>query len=56
MNQITVSGAIILRTNPHTHKNEIFATQCGYGDWEDWWEIPVGKLEPKSRKSCQLIS
>ena len=46
MKQITVSGAIILRTNPQTHKNEIFATQRGYGDWEGWWEIPGGKLEP----------
>jgi hypothetical protein len=24
---VTVSGAIILRTNPETHKKEIFATQ-----------------------------
>ena len=46
MKQVTVSGAIILRTNPTTHKNEIFATQRGYGDWEGWWEIPGGKLEP----------
>ena len=46
MKQVIVSGAIILRTNPHTHKNEIFATQRGYGDWEGWWEIPGGKLEP----------
>ena len=46
MKQITVSGAIILRTNPTTQKNEIFATQRGYGDWEGWWEIPGGKLEP----------
>ena len=46
MKQVTVSGAIILRTNPQTHKNEIFATQRGYGDWEGWWEIPGGKLEP----------
>ena len=46
MKQITVSGAIILRTNPDTHKKEIFATQRGYGDWKGWWEIPGGKLEP----------
>ena len=46
MKQITVSGAIILRANPQTNKNEIFATQRGYGDWEGWWEIPGGKLEP----------
>lgn len=46
MKQVTVSGAIILRENPETHKREIFATQRGYGDWKGWWEIPGGKLEP----------
>ena len=46
MKQITVSGAVILRTNPDTNKKEIFATQRGYGNWKGWWEIPGGKLEP----------
>lgn len=46
MKHITVSGAIILRTNPETKKKEIFATQRGYGDYKDGWEIPGGKLEP----------
>ena len=46
MKHITVSGAIILRTNPETNKKEIFATQRGYGDYKDGWEIPGGKLEP----------
>lgn len=46
MKQITVSGAIILRTNPITHQKEIFATQRGYGDYKDYWEFPGGKLEP----------
>lgn len=46
MKQITVSGAIILRTNPLTNQKEIFATQRGYGDWKGWWEFPGGKLEP----------
>ena len=46
MNHITVSGAVILRTNPDTHQKEIFATQRGYGEWKGWWEIPGGKLEP----------
>ena len=46
MKQITVSGAIILRTNPETHRKEIFATQRGYGDYKDGWEFPEGKLEP----------
>ena len=46
MKEITVSGAVILRTNPDTNKKEIFATQRGYGDYKDGWEIPGGKLEP----------
>ena len=46
MKQVTVSGAVILRTNPETNKKEIFATQRGYGDYKDGWEIPSGKLEP----------
>lgn len=46
MKQITVSGAIILRTNLQTKQNELFATQRGYGDWKGWWEIPGGKIEP----------
>ncbi len=45
MKQITVSGAVILRTNPETHKKELFATQRGYGDWRGWWEFPGGKIE-----------
>lgn len=45
MKQITVSGAIIIRTNPETQKKEVFATQRGYGDWKGWWEFPGGKLE-----------
>lgn len=45
MKQITVSGAIILRTNPETNKKEVFATQRGYGEYKDGWEIPGGKIE-----------
>ena len=45
MKQVTVSGAVILRKNPKTNKKEIFATQRGYGDYKDGWEIPGGKLE-----------
>ncbi len=45
MKTITVSGAIIIRTNPDTHRKEVFATQRGYGDWKGWWEIPGGKIE-----------
>lgn len=46
MKQVIVSGAVILRTNPQTNQKEIFATQRGYGDYKDGWEIPGGKLEP----------
>lgn len=45
MKQITVSGAIIFRTNQETNKKEIFATQRGYGDFKGGWEIPGGKIE-----------
>ena len=46
MKTITVSGAVIIRTNPETQQKEVFTTQRGYGDYKDWWEIPGGKLEP----------
>ena len=46
MKQVTVRGAIIFRTNPETHKKEIFATQRVSGDYKDGWEFPGGKLEP----------
>ena len=23
----------------------LFATQRGYGEWKDWWELPGGKIE-----------
>ena len=46
MKQVTVSAAIILRTNPLTQQKEILSTQRGYGDFKGGWEIPGGKLEP----------
>ncbi|MBP5402247.1 MAG: (deoxy)nucleoside triphosphate pyrophosphohydrolase [Treponema sp.] len=46
MKKVEVSAAVILRKNPLTNKKEIFATQRGYGDYKDGWEIPGGKLEP----------
>ena len=48
MKQITVSGAVILRTNPQTNKKEIFATQRGYGDYKDGWEIPEPGETPEA--------
>lgn len=39
MKQIEVVAAIIQKDD------RIFATQRGYGDWQDWWEFPGGKIE-----------
>ena len=55
MKQITVSGAIILRTNPDTHKKQLFATQRGYGDWRGWWEFPGGKVETGETPQQALV-
>ena len=55
MKQIIVSGAVILRTNPQTNKKEIFATQRGYGDYKDGWEIPGGKLEPGETPEACIV-
>ncbi|MBO4858741.1 MAG: (deoxy)nucleoside triphosphate pyrophosphohydrolase [Treponema sp.] len=53
--QVTVSGAVILRTNPDTNKKEIFTTQRGYGDYKDGWEIPGGKLEPGETPEACIV-
>jgi 8-oxo-dGTP diphosphatase len=37
--QIEVVAAIIRKGD------KIFATQRGYGEWQDWWEFPGGKME-----------
>ena len=55
MKQVIVSGAVILRTNPQTNKKEIFATQRGYGDYKDGWEIPGGKLEPGETPEACIV-
>lgn len=39
MKQIEVVAAIICK------EDKIFATQRGYGEWQDWWEFPGGKME-----------
>lgn len=40
MKTIEVVAAIIIKDG------EVFATQRGYGEWQDWWEFPGGKIEP----------
>ena len=39
MKHIEVVAAIIRKGD------RIFATQRGYGEWQDWWEFPGGKME-----------
>ena len=39
MKQIEVVAAIICKGD------KVFATQRGYGEWQDWWEFPGGKVE-----------
>ena len=41
MKSIEVVAAVI------KHKDRIFATQRGYGEFKDGWEFPGGKMEPK---------
>ena len=41
MKRIEVVAAII-----HDDEGRVFATQRGYGDWQDFWEFPGGKMEP----------
>lgn len=39
MKEIEVVAAIIRKGDC------TFATQRGYGEWQDWWEFPGGKME-----------
>ena len=41
MKKIEVVAAII-----RDDEGRIFATQRGYGEWQDFWEFPGGKIEP----------
>lgn len=44
-----VVAAIIIR------KDQVFATQRGYGEWKGWWEFPGGKMEPGESPQEALI-
>jgi len=39
MKKVEVVAAIIRKGD------RFFATQRGYGEWKDWWELPGGKIE-----------
>lgn len=46
--RIEVVAAIII------HDGRVFATQRGYGEWQDWWEFPGGKIEPGEEPQVAL--
>ena len=39
MKTVQVVAALIF------HEGRLFATQRGYGEWQDYWELPGGKIE-----------
>ncbi len=49
MKTIEVVAAVI------KHNNEIFTTRRGYGDFENMWEFPGGKVEPGETQAEALI-
>lgn len=49
MKTINVVAAIIV------HDGKIFATQRGYGEWKDHWEMPGGKQEPGETPEDALV-
>lgn len=49
MKHVEVVAAIIQRDGL------VYATQRGYGEWKDWWEIPGGKVEPGESREEALI-
>ena len=53
MKTIRVVAAVIQRQN--NGRNEIFATQRGYGEFEGGWEFPGGKIEAGETPQAALI-
>ena len=49
MKHIEVVAAIIRK------EDMIFATQRGYGEWQDWWEFPGGKMEVGETPEVALV-
>ena len=33
----------------------VFATQRGYGNYKDWWEVPGGKIEPGETPAAAVV-
>ncbi|MFA7222131.1 MAG: (deoxy)nucleoside triphosphate pyrophosphohydrolase [Bacilli bacterium] len=49
MKTINVVAAIIF------NKDNIYATERGYGDFKGWWEFPGGKIEENETREEALI-
>ena len=49
MKTIRVAAAVIRKNN------RIFATQRGYGEFKDGWEVPGGKIEPGETPRQALV-
>lgn len=49
MKNINVVAALIV------DNGRIFATQRGYGEYKDWWEVPGGKVEPGETPEEALV-
>ena len=49
MKTIEVVAAIIRKGD------KLFATQRGYGEWKDWWELPGGKVEAGESPEAALV-
>ena len=49
MKTIEVVAAIIIKDG------KVFATQRGYGQWQDWWEFPGRKIEGGERPQEALV-
>ena len=49
MKTIEVVAAIIRKGD------KLFATQRGYGEWKDWWELPGGKVEAGESPQAALV-
>lgn len=49
MKTIEVVAAIIRKGD------KLFATQRGYGEWKDWWELPGGKVEEGESPQAALV-